>query len=64
MTHELAHAFLKLRFSERLAIMQRLDINFKQGQHESNNDHAKRILQEIDNAGMIRELEQLMRVYQ
>lgn len=64
MNRDLAHAFLKLRVSERTAVMQRIDITFTQGHSESNADFSKRVLQAISNDGKVRELEAAMLSFQ
>ena len=64
MNRDLAHAFFKLRVSERTAVMQRIGITFAQGASETNQDFAKRVLQAISNDGKVRELEQEMLDFQ
>jgi hypothetical protein len=64
MNRDLAHAFFKLRVSERTAVMQRIGITFSQGHSETNQDFAKRVLQAISNDGKVRELEQEMMDFQ
>lgn len=64
MNRDLAHAFFKLRVSERTAVMQRVGITFTQGGSETNQDFAKRVLQAISNDGKVRELEAAMLSFQ
>lgn len=64
MNRDLAHAFLKLRVSERTAVMQQIDVTFAQGYAESNADFSKRVLQAISNDGKVRDLEQAMLAFQ
>jgi hypothetical protein len=64
MNRDLAHAFLKLRVSERTTVMQRIGITFTQGTSETNADFSKRVLQAISNDGKVRELEAAMLSFQ
>lgn len=64
MNRDLAHAFFKLRVSERTTVMQHIGITFAQGCSESHQDFAKRVLQAISNDGKVRDLEQAMIAFQ
>lgn len=64
MNRDLAHAFFKLRVSERMAVMREIDITFAQGTSESNQDFSARVLQAISNDGKVRELEAAMLSFQ
>lgn len=64
MNRDLAHAFFKLRVSERTAVMQWVGITFAQGTSESNQDFSARVLQAISNDGKVRELEAAMLSFQ
>lgn len=61
MNREIVVSFMKLRPSEKGLVMQDLDVTLSQGLTETNQDHALRVLQAIDNQGKIRELESAMR---
>lgn len=64
MNRDLAHAFFKLRVSERASVMQQINITFSQGISETNQDFAKRVLQAVSNDGKVRELEAAMLSFQ
>jgi hypothetical protein len=64
MNRELAVAFHRLRVSERVTVLQDLNLNLTQSTHESNLDYATRILQKVSCEGLIRELENAMLRFQ
>lgn len=64
MNRDLAHAFFKLRVSERIQVMKEVGVTFAQGNDETNKDFSARVLQAIAHDGKVRELEQAMLTYQ
>ncbi|WVS24523.1 hypothetical protein PSPHG_CDS_0042 [Pseudomonas phage Psxphi15] len=64
MNRALALSFFQLRVSERMAVLQDLNLNLPQALHETNLDYTGRILQKISSAGLIRELETAMLRFQ
>ncbi len=64
MTKELLDAFMSLRVSERTAVLQRLDIRVPHHVGETQADFCKKAVRQICSAGMVRELENEMRIYQ
>lgn len=64
MNRALALSFFQLRVSERMAVLQDLNLHLPQASHESNMDYTGRILQKISSEGLIRELEDSMRRFQ
>lgn len=64
MNRDLAHAFFKLRVSDRLSVMREIGITFAQGAGESNLDFATRVLHAVSNDGKVRELEAAMLSFQ
>jgi hypothetical protein len=64
MNREIVVSFVQLRPSEKLSVMQDLNVTLSQGSHESNLDHSKRVLQMIDKEGLMRELEDSMSRFQ
>jgi hypothetical protein len=64
MNRDLAHAFFKLRVSERIEVMKEIGITFAQGGSETNQDFSARVLQAVSNDGKVRELEQAMLSFQ
>lgn len=64
MNRALALAFFQLRVSERMSVLQDLNLHMPQASHETNQDYAGRILQKVSSEGLIRELETSMRRFQ
>lgn len=64
MNRDLAHAFFKLRVSDRLRVMREIGITFAQGAGENNLDFATRVLHAVSNDGKVRELETAMLSFQ
>lgn len=64
MNREIVVSFVTLRPSEKMCVMQDLNVTLSQGHHESNVDHAKRVLQMIEKEGLVRELESAMLRFQ
>jgi hypothetical protein len=64
MNREIVVSFVQLRPSEKMSVMQDLNVTLSQGSHESNLDHSKRVLQMIDKEGLMRELEDSMLRFQ
>jgi hypothetical protein len=64
MNREIVVSFLRLRPSEKVSIMQDLDVTLSQGHHETQLEHTKRVLQMIEKQGLMRELENAMRRFQ
>jgi hypothetical protein len=64
MNRQIVQSFLTLRVSERQSIMRDLNINLAQGGHETNLQHATRVLQMIEKEGIMRNLEDAMRQFQ
>jgi hypothetical protein len=64
MNRDLAHAFFKLRVSERMEVMKEIGITFAQGGSETNQDFSVRVLQAVSNDGKVRELEAAMLSFQ
>jgi hypothetical protein len=64
MNREIVVSFVQLRPSEKLVVMQDLNVTLSQGHQETNLDHSKRVLQMIEKQGLMRELENAMRRFQ
>lgn len=64
MNNPTLRAFLALRTSARITVAQHLNVCLSQGGHETNDQYAIRLLQQIEKEGLMRELEDAMRVYQ
>lgn len=64
MNREIVVSFVQLRPSEKVKVMQDLDVTLSQGHQETNLEHAKRVLQMIEKQGLMRELENAMRYFQ
>ena len=60
MQKQLMNDFLNLSPCVRSRIQRELDITFHQGEKESIEDFAKRVLIAVDNQGKIRQLESLL----
>lgn len=64
MNREIVVSFVQLRPSEKMKVMQDLNVLLSQGHQETNADHSKRVLQMIEKQGLMRELESAMLVFQ
>jgi hypothetical protein len=60
MNKQLAIDFLVLPKAEQEEVRKTLNVVIAKGRHESKLDYAQRFVLEVDNAGRIRELEQLV----
>lgn len=64
MTKELLAAFMSLRTTERTAVLQRMDVRIPHHVGETQADFCKKAVRHICAEGLVRELENEMRVYQ
>lgn len=64
MNSPVIQAFLALRVSQRATVAQRLNVGVSQGDHESCEKYAIRLLQAIEKNGLMRELEAELREFQ
>lgn len=60
MQKQLMNDFLNLSLGDRLRIQAEVGVTFHQGEKESCQDFAKRVLTQVDNDGNLRQLEALL----
>ena len=60
MNHQVVHDAMKLKHSDFLMVQEEIGILYHQGVHETELDFRKRVLQEVEKSGKMRDLEQLL----